>query len=472
MIYSLKRIIHNLKRHLLVYLLFVVQFAVGILILCSALNVLVTMQKNLKATQEEMASSGAIEIISDVRGSSKWTPPTNMRQTSGVSYDVYLKLKELYKEDFTFQYGLDMNWNTVWAFDAEDKSYIDMTPTINVWFVNDELFEDYFGIPMEQDKMYAGENAKKVLLQIKEWSDNPNKYLVDPVVTNVIDVENGEFRVAKKDIFTLVDMPPSEKEKIEPSIPWYLLSHDGEIVEENGEACEPHAEVEGEDYVIITLSDCVFLPIAELPEFEDYHDSLDWEGELKDWGMESYDNLLKAEYKDSDFKTETISEMLSYLMRESHATETGATVEFTVDEKMLEMQKQAEMVKASMRNYMIMSVSILVVVMLGTTGLFLIFLYRRKKQMAVSIAFGSTKNRLFKELFAEIFLITGSGAGLGLSALRFTTEYFKTFYSEMVFQSSCIGIAFAIAAVTALFTAILAFTGVGEIAPAKILKEL
>lgn len=471
MIYSLKRIIHNLKRHLLVYLLFVVQFAVGILILCSALNVLVTMQKNLKATQEEMASSGAIEIIAFVhRGSAEITEATSMRQCPGVSYDVYLKLKELYKENFTFQYGVnDGGWNEFWVLDATGKSYLDISPMIDVWFVNDELFEDYFRIPMEQGKMYAGENAKKALLQLKEWSDNPDKYLLEDDKTNIINVKNGEFVVAGKDNFKIADMPPSEKERIEPSLPWSRFSSDFEIVEENGETREP---VEGEDYYNITLSDCVFLPISELPVFEEYYDSLDWKGEFKYCSMGPYDNLLKAEYKDSEFKTETISEMLSFLMRESHATETGYEVEFTVDAKMLEMQKQAEMVKASMRNYLIMSVSILVVVMLGTTGLFLIFLYRRKKQMAVSIAFGSTKNRLFKELFAEIFLITGSGAGLGLWALRFTTEYFKTFYSEMVFQNSCIGIAFAIAAVTALFTAILAFTGVGEIAPAKILKEL
>lgn len=461
MLYSLTRIFHNLKRHFPVYLLFSLQFAVGILILCSTLNVLITLQKDLKAKQEEMDSGNTIEIITDAYAQDGIpTVPTSMKQCMGVSYDVYLKLAEKYKEDFTFQYGVDMSCISAAVFNAEDESF-QLIPTINVWFVNDELFQDYFGMPMKQDTMYAGENAYESLLQLKEWTSKPEQYSFMSMPDNVLWVENGEYTVAHKDIYQLSNMPSTEKEDIKASLPAIWFMHNADAVE-------------GVDYVTITLSDCVFLPISALPTFEGLVDSLNWQDEefKQSYGtMGPYHNLLKVQYKNQNFKTETLSEMLSYLMRETHMTEAGMTVEFTLDESLLEQLQLAENIKADISDYLIMAVSILLVVMLGTTGLFLIFLYRRKKQIAVAIAYGFTRCRLFGELFTEIFLITGFGTTLGLWALRFTTEFSKSFYAEAVFQNSCIVIAFIIAAVTALFTSTLAFAGVGEIAPAKILKE-
>lgn len=461
MLYSLTRIFHNLKRHFPVYLLFSLQFAIGILILCSTLNVLITLQKDLKAKQEEMEVGNALEIITNAYAQDDIPSiPTSMNQCMGVSYDIYLKLAEKYKEDFTFQYGVDTSHISAAVFNTEDESF-QLIPPINVWFVNEEVFQDYFDTPMNRDTMYAGENAYAALLQIKEWTSKPEQYSFMDVPDNVLWVENGEYTVAHKDVYQLSPMPPTEKKDIKASLPstWFMHNADA---------------VEGVDYVTVTLSDCVFLPLSSLPTLEEFIDTLPWQDEefKQSCGtMGPYHNLLKVQFKNQNFKTETLSELLSYLMHETHMTETGMTVEFTLDESLLEQLQSAENIKAAILDYLIMSVSILLVVMLGTTGLFLIFLYRRKKQMAVAVAYGSTKHRLFGELFTEIFLITGFGAALGLWALRFTTEFSKSFYAEAVFQSSCIVIAFILAVLTALFTSTLAFAGVGEIAPAKILKE-
>lgn len=451
MMYSLKRIIHNLKKHLWVYLLFVVEFAIGILILCSALNVLISLQKDLKAKQEEMASSNAINIITDAHLDSVSAKPTCMKQCMGVSLDVYLKLAEQYKEDFTFQYGVDMYWDEISVCNAEDKSCIEYLPMINVWFVNDEVFRDYFGVPMEQDTMYAGENAYKGLAKLKEYTEHQEQYLLDYRKDSVIWIENGEYTVAKKNVYNLEAMPPTEKGDIRASLPYYYFVRNEE------------------DSPLPTLADCVFLPMSALSVYEEFYDDL-----AKERGIykQPYGNLLKAQYKNSNVETEKISKMLTYLMKETHLTERNMTVEFTMDEEQLEQQRLAEDIKTGMSDYVIMSVSILFVVMLGTTGLFLIFLYRRKKQMAVSIAYGATKRRLFLELFFEVLLVTGAGTVIGLWALRFATDYFKTFYAETVFQNSCIVIALLAAFITAFFTSALAFAGVGEIAPAKILKDL
>lgn len=457
MIYSLKRIIHNLKRHLTVYLLFIVQFAAGTLILCSALNVLFTAKKELKTQQKEMAAEHAIELVAQsyFDPETEWVEQESLKQGMPVSYDTYLKLVEKYKEDFTFQYAVETHYIAGMVHNMEEDS-VNPIPEVNVWFVNDEVFEAYFGISMEQNKIYAGENAYKVLCELKQWSNTPEQYQFMYAPDNVIWVENGEYTIAHKDTFELMAMPPSEKTQIEPSIPnLHLYS----------------APLEDE-YYRPDLVDCIFIPMSEFPVYEEFNDALDWNGELKDYRMQSFNTLQKAQYKSQDYKVETISEMLNFLAKESHMKERGAKVEFTLNQKQIEMQEFVEYLSDCLSDYLVMALSVLLVVMLGTTGLFLIFLYRRKKQMAVAIAYGATRGRLFLELFTEIFLITGIGAGLGLSALGLTADFFHSFYAGTTFQISCFVIIFLIAVGTSLFTALFAFAGVGEIAPAKILKEL
>lgn len=457
MSYSLKRIIHNLKRHLIVYLLFVVLFAAGIMILSSALNVLLTAKKELKAQQAEMLEEKTVDLVANIQGTGEEPlEAESLKQVMEVSYDIYLKLKEKYKEDYTFQYGVETNYISAFVFRKEDEAFMDANQHVNVWFVNDELFEAYFGVPMEQGKIYAGENAYEVLLQLNEMEANPDEYAVNYLPTNVLWAENGEYKVARKDAFELEKMPPSEKTRLWPSIPDWTL----------------YNEPKEDEYYEPNLVDCIFIPMSEFPVYEEYYDSLDWDGELKDWPRGSFNTLQKAQYKTSKYEEDSILKMLNYLSEETHLKERNISVEFTLDAKQLEMQEFVEYLGNCMSNYLVMAISVLLVVMLGTSGLFLIFLYRRKKQMAVSIAYGSTRGRLFLELFTEIFTITGIGAGVGLWALRFTEEFFHTFYAEAVFQMDTAGIAFLIAFLTALFTSVLAFVGVGEIAPARVLKEL
>lgn len=59
------------------------------------------------------------------------------------------------------------------------------------------------------------------------------------------------------------------------------------------------------------------------------------------------------------------------------------------------------------------SVILLLIGLIGTVGIFLITIYKRKKDMAVAVAVGAPLHRIFLELFLEIFLVCFVGIFLG-----------------------------------------------------------
>lgn len=442
MAFSCKRIFHNIRHHLGVCFIFIVEFAIGVAILGGTINIFLSLQRDLKAEQEKMAGKQiGVSVLRKGQADDTWSIP--WEEQIPISYDTYLESETLYGEDLKISYTLqgsfvDGVWDGHYSKDTEvDFIYFD------AWFVNDAFFEDLFGIPMEPGKIYAGEKAYDNLIRYRDYHANPKYIYGKSSYPEMLTIENGKFCLSKNHTYELTPAPPSENEYIKINGAYFVES----------------------DYPLIT--DCVFIPLEEFPiyrevlrqEFDPYNHQ---EGDV----TPDFSSQLSVEYKSADVNANIVPELLDYLMNQNK------DYEFMIDQDLMALQRKADSIEQTIMQMIMVSSFILLIVVLGTTGLFLIFLYRRKKQMAISIAYGSTTARLFGEIFAEIFLITAVGAGLGLLALHFVMPYTVQLYSAVTFQPACILAAFLAALVNSVLTAVLSFTGIGKISPAKILKDL
>lgn len=448
MIFSLKRIFHNIKRHLGVYLIFILCFAIGVSVLVGTVNVQLSLKDDLKAEQEKMAEE-KIGVYASAKGGPQSFEEEERKpweERINITYETYLLLEKIYGDDLKLFYFLQNDFGDwIWTSDGKDYTCIDSV-FIRVLYVNNAFFENLFGVPMEPGKVYAGKEAYDSLVRYKNYHANP-QYIYDiPSYPNMVSVENGEICFNGKPV-TFADLPPCEEEYITLNIP------------------KPYTSLDFETFP--QISNSVFLP---LEEFADYAELLrreyDQFAHEPDEPKPFFVTDLSFEYKSTNIDVNTVPGMLDYLMSQK------TNCEFRIEESLLELQRKADSIEQTILLLMTISSFMLLIVVLGSIGLLQIYLYRRKKQMAVSIAYGSTAARLFGEIFAEILLITGTGAALGLCALRFLMPYAAKIYSQAAFHPVCILIAFAIALISALLTTALSVTGLGKISPAKILKNL
>lgn len=241
-----------------------------------------------------------------------------------------------------------------------------------------------------------------------------------------------------------------------------------------------------------TLSQMVFVPIEEFrvyrdtvrrnfnpynnywEEIEVLEDTTDEDGigtttvrKKPHYQQPGVRSVLSVELKSDDADVNIIPSLISFL--------NSSTIdkEFSMNEEVLRLQAVIDDFHQVLIMQIVRASAVLMIVVLGTTGLFLIFLYRRKKQMAVSIAYGSTKARLFGEIFSEVMLITAVGTALGIFALKhYKMPGALEMYNAATFQPECVIIPVVAAVLCAFLTALLSFAGIGEVSPAKILKDL
>lgn len=312
-----------------------------------------------------------------------------------------------------------------------------------VLFVNEAFFESFFGVPMEKGKVYAGDDVFEITEQAKAYQADP-KYIFDvEPYPDAVSVENGEVCLNGEPV-TLTPLPQCDEEYVMLSEPPPIFL----------EACPK-------------VSDSIFVSLDELPAYlervrREYKPEEHKEGEEIPW----LNIDLSFEYKSADCDVNIVPNMLDYLMSRN------LDREFTLQQDMLLLQRQADAIEQTVIMLMTISSFLLLIVLLAAVGLLQIYLYRRKKQMAVCAAYGSTAARLFAEIFAETFLVTGGGATLGLCALHFLMPYAVQLYSSAAFHPMCVFVAFGVAFVSALLSTALSLAGIGKISPAKILKNL
>ncbi len=125
--FSVKRILKNIRFNIKKYIFLMIEFFLGSVILAAGISVNISMNDRL-SDLEKQKHDGVLEIkmYDDV-----------------PSYEDYEKVKEIYPE--TMFFGLDQS----------GENFSGFVPEI---YLSPELFEMYFGFEMDEDAAYAGKN--------------------------------------------------------------------------------------------------------------------------------------------------------------------------------------------------------------------------------------------------------------------------------------------------------------------------
>lgn len=396
MLFSLKRIFHNIRRRFGVYLIFMLEFAVGVAMLSSALNVVFSLQKDLDETREK--TSEAIVIVYHETDFSPFSFMdekliTPWEEDIAISYDAYLRAEKTYGEDLELRYTLKTDNMFVPVFE-NNSSKISYSSYLSVYYINNAKFRKIFGTDMEPGKIYAGEEAFAELNKLLDYSKKPGCVLgKDEDYPWSFYFTDGKLTYFDGREIELVPAPPTEQEVFMDvaDVPKKYLPKVSAMI------CVPIEEFR-------TYRDVVrrnFNPYNNYWEtIEIVEDNTDEDGkravttrQKPHYQQPNFTAFLSVKYKSDDADVNIIPSLITEL------NSTKPELEFSMNEEVLKLQQLMDSYDQLLTTQIIRSAGVLLIVVLGTTGLLLIFLYQRKKQMAVSIAYGSTKGTAFRGAF-------------------------------------------------------------------------
>lgn len=147
----------------------------------------------------------------------------------------------------------------------------------------------------------------------------------------------------------------------------------------------------------ILLSDCIVLPLERMGALTEA------EGLNGKVSMQ-----LFTEDGDGDFR------VFEDFVRELNAV--GNNYHFSLTQQSVELHNSAEDIMIPYRESLWVGVSVLAITTSGMIGAFILILHRREKTNAVSVACGATYGRLFAELLAEAGSVIMAGTLTGLIA--------------------------------------------------------
>lgn len=145
----------------------------------------------------------------------------------------------------------------------------------------------------------------------------------------------------------------------------------------------------------ILLTDCIVLPLERmgvLAEAQDLNGRVSVQFFLEDW--------------DGDFG------IFAEFVRELNTV--GKEYHFSLTQQSVKLHNRAEDIMIPYRESFWIGVSVLAISTSGMIGAFILILHRREKTNAVSVACGATYGRLFAELLAETGSVIMAGTLIGL----------------------------------------------------------
>ena len=144
----------------------------------------------------------------------------------------------------------------------------------------------------------------------------------------------------------------------------------------------------------------------------------------------------------------------------------------SLKDKALSMEKYSSEMNARIFKYMIVSLAIVAIVLIGTVGILLVILNQRKKSMAVAYCCGATPWKSFLELYGEISSVFLAGGILGLALSGGITPRLSAVESAADFYPVNIVFVILFCLAAALLCCGAALAGVDNKDPVKNLKEL
>ncbi|MGB8452220.1 MAG: FtsX-like permease family protein [Anaerocolumna sp.] len=413
--YSLKRVWLQLKCNWKIYTVISLEYAVGIVVLVSCMNVFYSSKDTIREYKSRMTSD-TIPIT--------YTGEPELGESSSfpIPYENYLDLSEKYSNDLRMSFTLQCS--TTYYIKNSDTFL-----TLYILFMNDNMFYDWFGYERKDNVVYVGSTANE---SIQNLIDELKK---DPLNKN-IKCFDEEFLSFSNDKITLSGNIGYHEELLQGKKGTeYIPSSSGDLSED------------------IPISSCVIFPLDSVTQIKNVH-------------LSAPKSLLNVNYVN-----EIVSDdILSALIMDLSSSQKG--YQFSIADQFLEFQNSIEDLNARYETFFLMACAVLCIVINGIIGILLIFLYRRKKSMAISIAYGATFGRIVRELFLEILFVLLSGCVLGLIGAYFCNAYINLSHTIITFHPLCILWVIGVSSISGFITCSLALIGIKREVPIQVLRDL
>lgn len=145
--------------------------------------------------------------------------------------------------------------------------------------------------------------------------------------------------------------------------------------------------------------------------------------------------------------------------------------QYQVIDQRLQMEKSIRELTSQIQQLSWFAKISLMITVVGLVGVLLIFLERRRREMAICRMLGATKYQLFAELFWEVFLLTLMGGILSILLLFTLIPNLSTVVFRVTFQWKSIFIVLGTATCITLISCSCAIAAISSNSPLKILRS-
>ena len=145
---------------------------------------------------------------------------------------------------------------------------------------------------------------------------------------------------------------------------------------------------------------------------------------------------------------------------------------YNISDQFYELKKSIEDLTINISFFTWIAYFSLIVTTIGLIGVFLIFLEKRKREIAIMLMMGSTLPKVYFELFSEIFLINFFSGMIGIAISASIAPYLSTNAFIVTFRASAFLVMMIIITFISLFSSICTIFSIKKISPVKILREL
>lgn len=380
--YSVERIIRNLWRQKAAYLVIFTEFVFGVAIFSVCMSYLFTTTKLLREYKESRAgkevhvecystevseSSSSETVIIDTKA--------EYETVAEIDYETYENIYETYTEDLEILFSSShvVNW-ILWEEEEVDFVYVVKH------YMNDEMFRYLYGFEREPDRLYLGEQAYEALVQMEQMRNEAGE-------DGVQAMDVGEIRL-EGDVIITTDGQRRPFQVV------HLLDAQQEVVDKVVFADEDDFEDVHTD-----MADVVILPVAEVKDIPE---------STYAFSALFLKSNLTLMYRDADSREDIIPEILLEL------TEAQENCMYVADNAYLSLKQEIESLEYDTYNWVLMSVSMILLSGIGCVGYLFLQMNKRKHAMAVAIAYGSTYRRMVAENLLEVFVVFAAGGILGV----------------------------------------------------------
>lgn len=447
MLYSLKKVLHNIKKNFAVYIVFVLEFSLGLSIFLGCRAAISTAENDLTAAEARM--------------NNKVVPITyygisfDYKDTYGIllPYENYLEITEKYKDKLEFRFA----YKSQTAFSVDEEFIYP-----DIYFINDEYFEAVFHTEMDHSKAYIGSEVSALITEAlnkhgKSYEDL-TFYDFEPLTA----MNEKQLTMFDKHVLNAAPLPHTD----EPPVILPGWSNDKTLAERDR---------------AYKLDSSILFSVDLLPDMEQlYKDSVDdynskpkpepiitEDGSVITIAPNSTGSILCINVAFLEGKYDTT--LLPMLLNDLNSPENYAI--FSAGNEVVEAQGEVQFLKRQLRDYQLIALGILIIVVVGNIGTMLILINRRKKAIAISCAYGATITIIAVETFAELLSVTLIGALTAFAALTVASPALNSIYPGTQIQLQHFSAGLLIAVVTAVIPSIAAVNSLHKLSLTEILKS-